>query len=253
MLGLAGPLDEGARALAAGRLHQATELLAAARQQGEKGARLERLEADLTLSKGDAASAFDRYQMLIAASPADPTLIERAGLAALRSRRDAEASALLARATGLAGVGWQAWNLRGVAADRRADFADADAAYARAASLAPGEASIVNNRGWSLMLRGHWADAETQFLAALALDPRVANGAANLELARAALSGGLPARLPGEGDAAFAARLNDAGVVAAADGDRTRAIAAFTRAIDARSSWFGRAARNLDAVTKGGR
>jgi predicted Zn-dependent protease len=146
---------------------------------------------------------------------------------------------------------WRAWNLRGVAADLRGDFDEADSSYSRAASLAPKEASVVNNQGWSLMLRGRWAEAESVLQSALQLDPNVAHGAANLELAQAAVRGGLPSRLPGENDEAFAARLNDAGVIAAAAGDKSRAIAAFTRAINARSAWFARAANNLALATDG--
>ena len=139
-----------------------------------------------------------------------------------------------------------AWSLKGIAADRRSDFDAADAAYDHAAALAPTQAAVANNRGWSLMLRGRWAEAADALQSALSLDPAVPHGAANLELARAALAADLPAKGPDETDDAFAARLNDAGVVAALQGNRPRAIAAFSRAIEARRSWFARAAHNLD-------
>jgi hypothetical protein len=63
-----------------------------------------------------------------------------------------------------------------------------------------------------------------------------------------ALKDGLPQRRPGESDRAWSARLNDAGVAAAARGERGRAVAAFAQAIEARSTWYGRAADNLAAV-----
>ena len=58
----------------------------------------------------------------------------------------------------------------------------------------------------------------------------------------------LPQRMNGEGDEAYAARLNDAGVVAAAAGRRKRAEAAFAQAIEVRSRWYARAAENLAAL-----
>ena len=98
------------------------------------------------------------------------------------------------------------------------------------------------------MLRGHWGEAVASFERALALSPRLPRLANNLELARAAVAADLPARDAGESDEAYAARLNDAGVVAAASGQTKRAEAAFTQAIELRSRWFARAADNLAAL-----
>ena len=70
----------------------------------------------------------------------------------------------------------------------------------------------------------------------------------NVELARAALAADLPQRRPGESEDDWAMRLNDAGVVARLQGDRARAVAAFARAIEARGSWYERAANNLQAA-----
>ena len=247
-LGSATPLDEAARALAAGRVDQAGEMIAAARKDGVKSEALDRLTADHALASGATAKALELYKALIAAHPDEALLLERAGLAALRLGNNEQATALLDRATLQSDASWRAWNLRGVAADRRAAFDEADAAYAHAALLGPGEAAILNNRGWSLMLRGRWAEAAEQFEAALQINPRVPHGAVNLELARAAIVGGLPERRKGEPSEDYAARLNDAGVIAVAEGDRPRAAAAFTQAIAARSIWFDRAAKNLEAV-----
>ena len=248
LLAAPAPLDEAARALAAGRVDQAGEMIAAARRDGASGEALQRIEADHALASGNDARALAAYSALLAARPNDARLLERAGRAALRLGRVAQATAFLDRATALPDAGWNAWNLRGVAADLRGAFDEADPAYARAAALAPAEAQVASNRGWSLMLRGRWAEAEAMLVTALQLDPKVARGAANLELARTALAIDLPARKDGESDEAFAARLNDAGVIAAATGDRARALAAFTRAIDARSRYFTRAARNLEQL-----
>ena len=245
-------LGEAAKALAAGREIQAGMMIDAARAAGAGGEPVDRLAADRALTSGENARALAMYQALLLAHPDEALLLERAGEAALRIDDNGRATALLDRATLQPDASWHAWNLRGIAADRRGAFDEADAAYTHAATLAPGKAAIANNHGWSLMLRGRWSEAAEALQVALTLDPAVAHGAANLELARTALSADLPAREAGESDSDFAARLNDAGVVAAAGGDRARAIAAFTNALSTRSVWFERAAHNLALVEQRG-
>ena len=132
-----------------------------------------------------------------------------------------------------------------VAADLRGDWEVADLAYSRAQALKPDRAEAVNNLGWSLLLRGRWADALEQLERAAALNPKSKRIADNLDLARAAVSVDLPQRRPNESDSDWAARLNDAGVMARVRGDQQRAIAAFAQAIEARTQWFERAANNL--------
>lgn len=241
-------LAEAGRAIAAGRLDQARAMLAVAVGAGAKGEPVDRLLADLAYAGGEYDRALNLYTGLLASHPDELLLLERAGIAALRLGRLSNATALLDRATRQPGAGWRAWNARGVAADRQGRWDEADAAYARAAALDPKRAEVANNQGWSLMLRGHWADAVAAFEQAAALDPRLPRLANNIELARAAVAAELPRRNSGEGDEAFAARLNDAGVVAAAAGQFKRAEAAFSQAIELRSRWYARAAENLAAL-----
>jgi Flp pilus assembly protein TadD len=241
-------LAEAGKAIAAGRLDQAKAMLSTAVAAGVKGEPVDRLLADLALARGENEQALGLYKALLTAHPDEALLLERGGIAALRLGRNGEATALLDRATRAPGAGWRSWNGRGVAADRQARWDEADAAYARAAQLDPTRAEVPNNLGWSLMLRGRWAEALTQFEKATAIDPRVRHVANNLELARAAIAADLPERKPGESDAAFAARLNDAGVVAAASGQAKRAEAAFAQAIQLKSRWYDRAADNLAAL-----
>ena len=80
---------------------------------------------------------------------------------------------------------------------------------------------------------------------AASLDPQSARARHNLELVEVALAEDLPQRRSGESDQDYAARLNDAGVVARMQGTQAKAVAAFSRAIEARGKWYGRAARNL--------
>ena len=111
--------------------------------------------------------------------------------------------------------------------------------------MADDRPEILNTHGWSLLARGRWSEALALLGQAAMLDPKSVRIANNLELAKAALSEDLPRRFNGENDASWAARLNDAGVVAGIRGDRKRAIAAFAQAISARHRWFERAANNL--------
>ena len=243
-------LSEAGHAIAAGRLDQAREMLGAAVAAGAKGDPVDRLLADLAFARGENTQALAFYQALLVAHPGDALLLERGGIAALRLGRTEVATALLDRATRLPVAGWRAWNARGVAADRQGRWDEADAAYDHAATLDPARVETANNRGWSMMLRGRWSDALAAFDRAAALDPKLPRLANNRELAAAALSAELPQRMAGEGDEGFAARLNDAGVVAAASGETKRAEAAFAQAIALKSRWFALAADNLAALAK---
>ena len=241
-------LSEAGRAIGAGRLDQARQMLSVAVAAGAKGEPVDRLLADLALARGENERALDLYRALLIGHPNDPLLLERGGIAALRLGRTVQATVLLDRATQLPGAGWRAWNARGAAADGQGRWEEADAAYARAAQLEPDRAEIANNRGWSMMLRGRWSEALASFERAASIDPKLPRLANNLELARAAVAAGLPARMAGESDEAYGKRLNDAGVVAAASGDPKRAEAAFAQAIELRRRWFARAADNLAAL-----
>jgi Flp pilus assembly protein TadD len=241
-------LAEAGRAIAAGRLDQAKSILGVAIAAGAKGEPVDRLLADLSFARGENEQALTLYKALLAVHPDEPLLLERAGIAALRLGRVAEATALLDRATRQPQAGWRSWNARGIAADRQGRWDEARAAYARAGELDPSRAESANNLGWSMMLQGRWTEALAAFERAAALNPQLPRLANNLELARAAVAADLPHRLPGEDDDAFAARLNDAGVVAAASGQTSKAEAAFAQAIEVQSRWYGRAAENLAAL-----
>ena len=238
-------------AIDAGRLEQAKLMVARAVAAGMSGPQIDRILADLAFASDKYDEALIRYRQLLAVQPNDSWLAERAGLAALKQGDVATAAPLIDRATKGPKASWRAWSARGVIADLRQDWPAADAAFARAADLAPNQADIVNNQGWSRLLRGDWKSAVGLFDRAAQLDPRSTRIANNLELARAAMAGDLPERKANENDRAWAARLNDAGVAAQAMGDRQRAVAAFTQALEASGTWYARAANNLQAA--GGR
>ena len=238
-------------AIDAGRLEQAKLMVARSVAAGMSGPQIDRILADLAFASNKYDEALIRYRQLLAAQPNDSWLAERAGLAALKQGDVATAGPLIDHAIKGPKASWRAWSARGVVADLQQDWRAADTAYARAVELAPDQADIVNNQGWSRLLRGDWKSAAGLFERATALDPRSTRIANNLELARAAMAGDLPERKANESDRAWAARLNDAGVAAQAMGDRQRAVAAFTQALEASGTWYARAANNLQAA--GGR
>jgi Flp pilus assembly protein TadD len=245
-------LTDAAHAIEAGRLDQARMMISRALAAGATEAQAARPLADLAFAEGNNAEALARYQWLLATAPGDSRLCERAGIAALRLGDAARAASLIICATKPANASWRGWNARGVLADMQSDWDEADRAYERAAQLAPNEAEIANNQGWSQLLRGNWQAAAFRLERAAALDPRSKRIANNLELARAALADGLPERRSGESGRAWAERLNDAGVAAQLRGDKARAVAAFSQALEASETWYPRAANNLQ-VAGGGR
>lgn len=244
-------ISDTAHAIAVGRLEQARLMIGTLVADGAKGPLIERLVADFDYASGKFAEAGARYRQLLTSSPGNSYLCERAGLSALKIGDLTQALPQIQCATAAPDATWRAWNARGVIADMRGDWTDADASFARAAELAPGEADVLNNRGWSQLMRGNWNDAEALFAQAVAAHPSSPRVANNLELARAALASELPQRMPGEDDRDWAERLNDAGVASEILGDRKKAIAAFTQALEASGTWYQRAANNLKSVERG--
>ena len=242
------PLGEAAFAIKAGRLEQARLMIKNAVNAGVSGPEMERVMADFAYASGDYRSALARYLHLLAANPSDGRMFENAGIAAMKIGEREQAGRLLQRATDFPTATWRAWNAKGISADYDRDWTAADDAYSRAAALAPDRAEVWNNAGWSLLARGLWTDALQKIERAAVLDPKSARIAANLELARAAVTDDLPQRRPGESQEAWTARLNDAGVIAGLQGNNRKAAAAFTRAIQTRTEYYDRAANNLASV-----
>lgn len=246
---LAPQLLEGAsHALHVNRLDQANMMIARAIAAGASGRQLDRVLADLAYAKGSYSEALTRYEMLLKFAPQDQSLIEPAAIAALKLGQVDRASLLLSSATSPHVTSWRLWNARGVVADLERDWRKADRCYEQASNLAPNEAEPINNHGWSLVLRGKWNEALDFFERAIKLDPKLERAANNLELARMAVAAELPPRRGGESDSAWAARLNDAGVAAALLGNKDRAKAAFTQAMDVSDTWYARAADNLETL-----
>lgn len=231
-------------AIEQGRLDQARAMIELAASQGTDESELARMRADLAFETGQDEDALARYEALLAANPTSSELAERVGLTALRLGRDGRARAAL-RQSVAAGGSWRAWSALGVLADRGRLFEDADHFYDKALAMAPGRAEILNNLGWSHLLRGDSDRALALFELALAAKPHSDKIARNLELARSASDARLPARKTGESDFEWAARLNDAGVIAAYQQQDDKAAAAFAQAIAVSAHYYERASNNL--------
>jgi len=242
------PASEIDRAIAMRRFDQARLMIAAAVKGGASGAAIERPLAALAFATGRNEEALARLEALLLVAPDDAVLLEQATLAAMRSGKPDAAARFAERATRHPSASWRAWNAKGVLADGARNWAEADRAYGHAEALAPDRAEVMNNLGWSRLLRGDWAGAAEALARAAALEPGSARIANNLDLARMGQAPGLPTRRAGETSAAYAARLNDAGVAAQARGDARRARAAFAQAIEASGRWYARADANLAKV-----
>ncbi|HEX3423899.1 MAG TPA: hypothetical protein VHS33_10935 [Sphingomicrobium sp.] len=243
-------LNDASQAIDSGRIEEATILIARAISEGFRGAPIERLTANVSFASGKYLEAFVAYQHLAKSSDKQIGDCEKGAIAALQLGRVDDARPLVECAVANDRPSWRAWNARGVLADFTNDWKGADEAYARAHELAPKEARIINNQGWSKLLRGDWAAAVPFFEEATSLDPKSERIANNLELAKEALAADLPQRGAGESDHDWAVRLNDAGVAAELLGDKQRAIAAFSQALDASPAWYDRASNNLKAVSQ---
>ena len=242
-------IAEAGHAIAVGRLDQARAMIGRAIAEGAKGEAVDRALADLAFADGKSGEALERYKLLLGRHPTDSLIAERAAISAIKAGQIPQAKGLANHATSLPRASWRAWNARGVVADLGGEFEAADAAYAHALASAPDQPEVLTNIGWSKLLRGDWNGAIAPLERAATLRPASERIVNNLELARAALASDLPKRRSGESDEDWAARLNDAGLVAQLRGDRARAVAAFSQAIEARASWYARAANNLSAVT----
>jgi Flp pilus assembly protein TadD len=242
-------LKDASRAIDAGRLQEAKLLIARAVSAGAKGVPVDRVVAKLAFASHKYQEALSGYQRLAASPQKQPSDCENGAIAALELGKPEDAKPLVDCAVAPSHVSWRAWNARGVLADFNQDWASADESYSRAHQLAPEEARIVNNQGWSMLLRGNWAAAIPLFEEAVELDNKSARIADNLELAKAALAADLPQRRAGESERDWAVRLNDAGVAAALLGEKQRAVAAFSQALDASPVWYDRASNNLKALS----
>ncbi|WP_343346745.1 tetratricopeptide repeat protein [Sphingomicrobium sp. XHP0239] len=228
-------------------MQQADALLRQAASEGADPEALDEVTADLAYARGDHPRALASYMVRLHQTPEDQRLLERAAMAAMKAGRD-DAAPLLERACASTAASWVVLNGCAVSSDRERDFAASTGFYQRAIALRPENATLYSNLGWSLMLQGRWREARAPLVKALVLEPRHARAQSNLDLLDLVDARSLPVREPGETDEDYARRLNDAGIAAAARGERDRAIVAFAHAVEVRPIYYEKAAANLAAV-----
>ena len=243
-------LQDASEAIRGGRLEEAKLLIARATSAGIGGPALERVMANLAFASGKYDEAANLYKHLVNSSAKQAGDCEKGAISALEVGRLADAKPLADCAVSAGNPSWRAWDTRGVLADLMHDWPLADECYSRARQLAPKQARVINNQGWSKLLRGDWAAAVPLLERAAALDNKSGRIANNLQLANAALAADLPQRYGGESDRHWAVRLNDAGVAAELLGQKARAVAAFTQALQASPVWYERASNNLKMLSE---
>ena len=242
-----GRLQEIRAAISGGRLIQAELML---QQSPPASPDEKRLLADLRLAQKRYAEAADLFINLQSIAPSDPYPASRAGIALLQLGRTAEAEFRLRAAVVLPGADWRAWNALGVVLDRKAAWQESRACYDRALRLAPREPTIFNNAGYSLILQRNGPEARALLLKARKLDRADKQIKVNLEIADA-MAGAVPdVRTAQESDADWAARLNNAGYGAFLAGNLIGARSLFARAIEASSTRYDTAERNLAEVER---
>src|SRR5438270_7942331 len=99
------------------RLNQAALMISRAVGVGASGAELDRVLADFAYASGNYAEALAQYDALLKLAPEDRSLLEPAGIAALKLGYVHRASSLLTLVTSMDATDWRAWNALGVAAD----------------------------------------------------------------------------------------------------------------------------------------
>lgn len=144
---------------------------------------------------------------------------------------------------------WRAHNALGVSLDYLGDRDAALAAFDAAADLNRDDGSALNNKGVALLKAGKDAEAIAAFQEALRRDASLETAAANLRLAYA-MTGDYQAAVSGLSDADRAAALNNAGVAAAARGDKDEARRLFQRALDESPQFYAKAYANMNRLLR---
>ena len=143
-------------AIESGRLDQARSMIADHAKARGSTQGLEEVLADLSFAAGHDVEALSQYQEILGDHPTDRAICERAGMAALRLNRVADAEPLVACALAHGAGTWRAWNSSGILADLQQDWVQADRSYAAALRLSGERAEVLNNIGYSHVLQGNW-------------------------------------------------------------------------------------------------
>jgi Tfp pilus assembly protein PilF len=236
-----------------GRYIQARDMLARLRElpaPKELQTKLALLAGQVELAEHNDTLAESEFAAVLDTQPDNCIAVEGLGIAAARQNKRAFALAQLKTATTLCPDRWQSWNSLGVVADQSSDWTVALQAYERADQLSPSNVVILNNYGYSLYLQGRSIEAESVLRIAVGLAPGDQRLANNLDIAVSANGEPLSPKPPGETPDRRAQRLNNAGYAALKAGDVSRARALLSEALQARGTYFSKAAANMDLAGK---
>ncbi len=143
------------------------------------------------------------------------------------------------------------WNALGRLHDQNSNWLDALDAYVQALVAAKSggfsTASAHNNMGMSLLMQGRKKEALTKFKQAVKTNPNMPVYDNNLRLAQT-LSGQTKQALQGVGDIRAAQIYNDAGVIAQAQGNHSKAAKFYKTAIEKSPIYVKLAEENLAAM-----
>lgn len=209
----------------------------------------ERVEAKLGIAEsylgsGSLQMALAGFTELTEVLAVRITAMQGAGISLLRLGQTEKAQAMLTTVVGDAPSSWRAWNALGRCYDMQERWADAGNAYRRALAARPDSYAVHNNLGMSLLSQSRHAEAEQEFLAALSARPDFDVARNNLRFALA-LQGKYRDAFAGAQRQDMPTVLNNIGYAALLRGERDRAKAYFSRAMEASPHFFEIAYENL--------
>lgn len=168
------------------------------------------------------------------------------GLVLLQNRRYQAAKIQLEKVADSLQAPWRVHNALGILADMDGAPGEAEKHYQRALVLHPGSAKVLNNLGYSRYLAGDWEGAGSALQKALRINNQYELAWRNLGLVyarqkkyRLALEA---LRRTGDESEAY----NDVGFVAMMEGDYTRAIAFFDKAMRLSPAYYLTAGENAN-------
>jgi Flp pilus assembly protein TadD len=231
------------QAISEGRLIEAGRLLDLAAIRGMRDPQLDLLSGRLDLARNRPSDAINVVTSAENVTNLRAEALEVKGLALARLSRTPEAITTLTDAVALDDRLWRSWNVLGAQYDSLGKFAEAANAYEKAIAATGENQAILNNRGYSYLLQGQVEEAVADFVRALEKAPGSTTIRTNLRIALAARGDYARATAAGAGDDQ-AVLLNNAGFGAVLAGNYSEAERLFSKAQEAKGSYYEQAAVN---------
>lgn len=209
----------------------------------------QRSAGECMLDNGKDADAARLFALIAEADAGDAAARQGQGVALVRLGRFEEAGVALQAAIDLDDAQWRAWNAMGVVADNLGKQEEAWAAFRKAAELNPSDGAALNNLGVSLVKADRRPEAIEAFKQALAVDGAREAAEANLRMTYA-MEGDYSSAVRALSDDKRPVALNNAGVAAAARGDKAEAKRLFARALDESPHFYAKAYNNLSLLVE---